>query len=166
MARAPFGCSTGLPVATCMGRALELSRSPAGISSRLCSRTTSEIPLKAGGRPPTTLGNRRELASSRPGSACPRWAGDAAHRMGHSGKKTSFVRALAEIGQTTQVVWPISYSSSRGRGAARHSNRAVSTLTKARAVTRTRPPRRRAHRAFYWPDGREKPSPRLPSDTP
>ncbi len=41
------------------------------------------------------------------------------------------------------------------RGAARHSNRAVSTLTKARAVTRTRPPQRRAHRASYWPFGRK-----------
>ncbi len=41
------------------------------------------------------------------------------------------------------------------RGAARHSNRVVSTLTKARAVTRTRPPGRRAHRASYWPFGRK-----------
>ena len=72
---------------------------------------------------------------------------------------------------------------------ARHTNRAVSTLTKARAVTRTRPPggpptkaKRtpakhptgapggRAHRASYWPSGREifreKPSLRVPSGTP
>ncbi len=49
------------------------------------------------------------------------------------------------------------------------AQRALTALTKARAVTRTRPPRRRAHRAFYWPAGREicheKPSPRVPSGT-
>ena len=67
---------------------------------------------------------------------------------------------------------------------ARHTNRAVSTLTKARAVTRTRrprgpptkaertsakhptgAPRRRAHRASYRPSGGEKPSPRVPNGT-
>ena len=43
---APFGCSTGLPVATCIVRALAeiLFRSPAGISSRFCFRKTGEIP--------------------------------------------------------------------------------------------------------------------------
>ncbi len=36
------------------------------------------------------------------GAACPRWAGDAAHRWGLTGEKTGFVRALAEIDQTTK----------------------------------------------------------------
>ncbi len=35
----------GLPVTTCIARARGLFRSPAGISSRLCSRTTSKIPI-------------------------------------------------------------------------------------------------------------------------
>ena len=81
---------------------------------------------------------------------------------------TCIVRALVEIDQTT-LGCLVNFLLQQSRGAARHSNRAVSTLTKARAVTRTRPPRRRAHRAFYWPDGREicheKPSPRVPSGT-
>ncbi len=84
---------------TVSGRTLGLFWSPAGISSRLCSRTTSEIPLKAGGRP-VPLGTRK-LESARQhattalprGAACPRWAGDAAHRWGLTGEKTGFVRA-------------------------------------------------------------------------
>ena len=96
------------PRPTVSGRALGLFWSPAGISSRLCSRTTSEIPLKAGGRP-VPLGTRK-LESARQhattalprGAACPRWAGDAAHRWGLPGEKTGFVRALAEIDQTTK----------------------------------------------------------------
>ena len=71
------------PRPTVSGRTLGLFWSPAGISSRLCSRTTSEIPLKAGGRP-VPLGTRKlELASTttavrltrkttRPHSHCPR----------------------------------------------------------------------------------------------
>ncbi len=47
------------PRPTVTVRALGLFWSPAGISSRLCSRTTSEIPLKAGGRP-VPLGTRTE----------------------------------------------------------------------------------------------------------
>ncbi len=50
----------------------------------------------------------------------------------------------------------------RARGAARHSNRAVSILTKAArrdanasAARAALTPGRRAHRAFYWPGGRE-----------
>ncbi len=96
------------PRPTVSGRTLGLFWSPAGISSRLCSRTTSEIPLKAGGRP-VPLGTRK-LESARQhattalprGAACPRWAGDAAHRWGLPGEKTGFVRALAEIDQTTK----------------------------------------------------------------
>ena len=46
------------PRPTVSGCTLGLFWSPAGISSRLCSRTTSEIPLKAGGRP-VPLGTRK-----------------------------------------------------------------------------------------------------------
>ena len=61
---------------------------PAGISSRLCSRTTTEIPLYAGGRPK----HRLRLASGRPGPACSRRAGDAAHRIGLRARKVTNIR--------------------------------------------------------------------------
>ena len=82
---------------------------------------------------------------------------------------TCIVRALVEIDQTTESCL-VNFLLQQSRGAARHSNRAVSTLTKARAVTRTHPPQGRAQRASYWPSGREifreKPSLRVPSGTP
>jgi hypothetical protein len=81
---------------------------------------------------------------------------------------TCIVRALVEIDQTT-LGCLVNFLLQQSRGAARHSNRAVSTLTKARAVTRTHPPQGRAQRASYWPSGREifreKPSLRVPSST-
>ncbi len=58
-------------------------------------------------------------------------------------RKPFSIRALAGIDQTTLGCLVDFLLQQSRAGAKRHANRAVSTLTKARAVTRTRPPRGR-----------------------
>ena len=112
-------------------------RSPAGISSRLCSRTTVEIPLNADGVP---LGTRRlELARQQTTTALrgrrpqrtslnqenhnksPEWGPRRDRRcfvsLGPDGReKRSLSARWRKSAKQLLVVWPISYSSSRARG--------------------------------------------------
>ncbi len=81
-------CSIASPLASARKQLRNILRtSPAGISSRFCSRKTSEIPL-LGGRATEQLGTRKpgfarqhaRTALGPRGRGCPRRAGDAAHR--------------------------------------------------------------------------------------
>ena len=111
------------PRPTVSGRTLGLFWSPAGISSRLCSRTTSEIPLKAGGRPKTCFDCPTRAAALTPGGRCLPALG-----IGLTGEKTGFVRALAEIDQTT-LGCLVNFLLQQSRGAARHSKAGVGSAT-------------------------------------
>ena len=68
------------------------------------------------------------------------WTGDTAYRMGHPARKTVIVRALAEVGQNNSRCLANFLLQQSRAGAARHSNRAVSTLRPCGPPTKAEPP--------------------------